>query len=120
MAEGEDRSLVALEHDLNQMGLSVEDLEPPEDGHFDRQAMVRVESARVMSQRFIERDRVKDRIIAQTKVWHRETAQVREVVRLSGDSRGTNKAKKDRWLPGTQPMMFFACWKHRRLTTPST
>ncbi|CAM9805707.1 unnamed protein product, partial [Ascophyllum nodosum] len=68
MAEGEDRSLVALEHDLNQMGLSVEDLEPPEDGHFDRQAMVRVESARVMSQRFIERDRVKDRIIAQTKM----------------------------------------------------
>lgn len=58
----------ALEYELNQMGLSVEDLQPPEDGHFDRRAMARVESARIMSRRFIERDRVKDRISTQTKV----------------------------------------------------
>lgn len=68
MAEEEDESLDALEYELNQMGLSVEDLQPPEDGHFDRRAMARVESARIMSRRFIERDRVKDRISTQTKV----------------------------------------------------
>ncbi|CAB1118206.1 unnamed protein product [Ectocarpus sp. CCAP 1310/34] len=67
MAEEEDDSLDALEYELNQMGLSVEDLQPPEDGQFDRRAMARVESARIMSRRFIERDRVKDRISAQTK-----------------------------------------------------
>lgn len=74
MAEEEDDSLDALEYELNQMGLSVEDLQPPEDGQFDRRAMARVESARIMSRRFIERDRVKDRISAQTKVRHREWA----------------------------------------------
>lgn len=68
MVEEEDESLDALEFELNQMGLSVEDLQPPEDGHFDRRAMARVESARIMSRRFIERDRVKDRISNQTKV----------------------------------------------------
>lgn len=68
MVEEEDESLDALEFELNQMGLSVEDLQPPEDGHFDRRAMARVESARIMSRRFIERDRVKDRISTQTKV----------------------------------------------------
>lgn len=70
MAEEEDDSLDALEYELNQMGLSVEDLQPPEDGQYDRRAMARVESARIMSRRFIERDRVKDRISAQTKVGH--------------------------------------------------
>lgn len=68
MAEEEDESLDALENELNLMGLSVEDLQPPEDGHFDRRAMARVESARIMSRRFIERDRVKDRITTQAKV----------------------------------------------------
>lgn len=68
MAEGEDDSLDALEYELNQMGLTVEDLEPPEDGHFDRRAIARVESARIMSRRFIERDRVKDKMTARTKV----------------------------------------------------
>lgn len=68
MTEEEDESLDALENELNQMGLSVEDLQPPEDGHFDRRAMARVESARIMSRRFIERDRVKDRINTQAKV----------------------------------------------------
>lgn len=70
MSEEEDDSLDALEYELNQMGLSVEDLQPPEDGQFDRRAMARVESARIMSRRFIERDRVKSRISAQTKVRH--------------------------------------------------
>lgn len=70
MAEEEDDSLDALEYELNQMGLSVEDLQPPEDGQFDRRAMARVESARIMSRRFIERDKVKSRISAQTKVRH--------------------------------------------------
>ena len=72
MAEEEDDSLDALEYELNQMGLSVEDLQPPEDGQFDRRAMARVESARIMSRRFIERDRVKDRISAHTKVGYHE------------------------------------------------
>lgn len=67
VAEEED-SLNALEYELNQMGLSVEDLQPPEDGHFDRRAMARVESARIMSRRFIERDRVKGRILHQKQV----------------------------------------------------
>ncbi|CAN0328052.1 unnamed protein product [Ectocarpus sp. 12 AP-2014] len=71
MAEEEDDSLEALEYELNQMGLSVEDLQPPEDGQFDRRAMARVESARIMSRRFIERDRVKDRMSAQTKRYRR-------------------------------------------------
>ncbi|CAM9426008.1 unnamed protein product [Laminaria digitata] len=71
MVEEEDESLDALEYELNQMGLSVEDLQPPEDGHYDRRAMARVESARIMSRRFIERDRVKDRISAQTKMYRR-------------------------------------------------
>lgn len=70
MAEEEDDSLDALEYELNQMGLSVEDLQPPEDGQFDRRAMARVKSARIMSRRFIERDKVKSRISAQTKVRH--------------------------------------------------
>lgn len=70
MAEEEDDSLDALEYELNQMGLSVEDLQPPDDGQFDRRAMARVESARIMSRRFIERDKVKSRISAQTKVRH--------------------------------------------------
>ena len=70
MAEEEDDSLDALEYELNQMGLSVEDLQPPEDGQFDRRAMARVESARIMSRRFIERDKVKSRMSAQTKVRH--------------------------------------------------
>lgn len=72
MAEEEDDSLDALEYELNQMGLSVEDLRPPEDGRFDRRAMARVESARIMSRRFIERDKVKDRITAETKVRHHD------------------------------------------------
>lgn len=76
MVEDEDDSLDALEYELNQVGLSVDDLRPPEDGLFDRRAMARVESARIMSRRFIERDRVKDRINTETKVewccvsWH--------------------------------------------------
>lgn len=68
MAEEETDSLDALEYELNQMGLSVEDLQPPEDGHYDRRAMARVESARIMSRRFIERDRLKDKITTRTKV----------------------------------------------------
>lgn len=68
MAEEEADSLDALEYELNQMGLSVEDLQPPEDGRYDRRAMARVESARIMSRRFIERDRLKDKIITRTKV----------------------------------------------------
>lgn len=68
MAEEEADSLDALEYELNQMGLSVEDLQPPEDGHYDRRAMARVESARIMSRRFIERDRLKDKITTRTKV----------------------------------------------------
>eukprot|EP00903_Cladosiphon_okamuranus_P010065 g9539.t1 len=71
MAEEEDDSLDALEYELNQMGLSVGDLQPPEDGQFDRRAMARVESARIMSRRFIERDKVKNRISAQTKMYRR-------------------------------------------------
>ena len=81
MAEEENESLDALEYELNQMGLSVEDLQPPEDGHFDRRAMARVESARIMSRRFIERDRVKDRISTQTKVrYHRRARYIVAVV----------------------------------------
>lgn len=77
MAEEDDDSLGALEYELNMMGLSVEDLQPPEEGHFDRRAMARVESARIMSRRFIERDRVKERISQQTKVRHHEPLQPR-------------------------------------------
>lgn len=68
MSDHEDDSLDALESELNQMGLSVEDLQPPDDGHFDRRAMARVESARIMSRRFIERDKVKDKMVTQNKV----------------------------------------------------
>lgn len=68
MTEDEKTSLDALEHELNQMGLRLEDLKAPEDGHFDPRAMARVESARIMSHRFIERDKLKDLISARSKV----------------------------------------------------
>lgn len=91
MVASEDDSLDALECELNQMGLSVDDLQPPEDGRFDRRAMARVESARIMSRRFIERDRVKERILSQNKVRGRYAvaASVRGIPRQGKGFKGT-------------------------------
>jgi hypothetical protein len=68
----------ALEYELNQVGLSVEDLQPPEGGHYDRRAMARVESAQLMSRKFIERDAVKASLL-------QEQASVRRSTRASRD-----------------------------------
>ncbi|CAM9424371.1 unnamed protein product, partial [Choristocarpus tenellus] len=67
MASDEYGSLEALEYELNQVGLSVDDLQPPQHGHFDRRAMARVESAQIMSRKFIERDKLKDGMLRDKK-----------------------------------------------------
>ncbi|CAM9164887.1 unnamed protein product [Discosporangium mesarthrocarpum] len=69
MSSEEDSSLEALEYELNQMGLSIDDLQPPQHGHFDRRVMARVESAQIMSRKFIERDRVKEIMLKNTKLY---------------------------------------------------
>lgn len=71
-------ALDALEYELNQMGLSVQDLEPPKGGNYDRRDMARVESAQLMSRKFIERDAVKAAIIREQAATRRIIKQNRE------------------------------------------
>ena len=66
------------EYELNQMGLSVDDLQPPSGGRFDRRAMARVESAQIMSRRFIERDRVRDQMQLQQSAYRQRLRKNRQ------------------------------------------
>ncbi|CAM9155037.1 unnamed protein product [Chrysoparadoxa australica] len=64
--------------ELNQMGLSVDDLRPPEDGAYDKRAYARVESAQLMSRRFMQRDAVKKTLIQQQLNYRQRMADMKQ------------------------------------------
>jgi hypothetical protein len=61
----DDEAVCALEYELSAMGLTVDDLLPPEDGKYDARALARMESAQLLSRKFIERDAIKSSMSVQ-------------------------------------------------------